>query len=114
MNDPSLNAFIISYLIDLEAVEAAPLIERAYASDDVDITVVGDWEDAQVDLGLLTARKTQRPRLFPDLLDLPRLDARDPEPARQTGSADKAPSKARNKRKQAKESRKKNRKRKKQ
>ena len=54
--DPTLNAFLISYLLDLEDVEAAPLIERAFASDQVDLAVAGDWEDAQIELGLKTKR----------------------------------------------------------
>lgn len=55
-HDPTLNAFLISYLLDLEAVEVAPLIERAFASDQVDLAVAGDWEDAQIELGLKTER----------------------------------------------------------
>ncbi len=55
-NDPSLNGFLISYLIDLRAVEAAPLMERAFAAGRVDLSIQGDWEDAQVELGLKAAR----------------------------------------------------------
>jgi hypothetical protein len=32
-------------------VEAAPLIERAFAAKRIDLSVMGDWEDAQVELG---------------------------------------------------------------
>ena len=51
----SSNGFLIRYLIKLQAVEAAPLMERAFAADRADLSIVGDWEDAQVDLGLKRA-----------------------------------------------------------
>ena len=57
-NDDILNGRIISGLIDLKAVEAAPVMEQAFAADNVDDTIVGDWEDVQVLLGLLTERLT--------------------------------------------------------
>jgi hypothetical protein len=113
VNDPSLNAFLISYLVDLQAVEAAPLMERAFAGGTVDITVRGDWEDIQVDLGLKAARETPRPRLFPEIFDVPRQDTRERDAPRLTSNAEKAAAKAKSKRKQARASRKKNRKRKK-
>lgn len=109
-NDPSLNGFLIAYLLDLQAVEAAPLMERAFAGGDVDITVCGDWEDVQVDLGLKAARVTPRPRMFPRLFDAPSQDTREHEPTHQASNADKVAAKTRSKRKQARASRKKNRK----
>ncbi len=51
-NDPGLNGFIISDLIDLQAMESAPVIERAFAADGVDVTVAGDWHDVFLALGL--------------------------------------------------------------
>jgi hypothetical protein len=51
-NDSGLNGFIISDLIDLQAVESAPVIERAFAADGVDVTVAGDWHDVFLALGL--------------------------------------------------------------
>lgn len=54
--DPTLNALIISFLLDLQATEAADLIQRAYAARRVDEWIVGDWEEAQVELGLKEAR----------------------------------------------------------
>jgi hypothetical protein len=51
-NDPRLNAFIIDNLINLKAVEAAPVIERALTTDSVDMDIVGDWDDVQAALGL--------------------------------------------------------------
>jgi hypothetical protein len=68
-NDPTLNGFLVSYLLDLKAVEAAPLIERAFASDQIDLSVMGDWEDAQVGLGLKAKREQPRrkDKWWPDI-----------------------------------------------
>jgi hypothetical protein len=59
-NEETLNAFLISYLIDLKAVESADTIEKAYAAERVDLTILGDWEDVQIELGLLSERKTPK------------------------------------------------------
>ena len=68
--DPTLNALVISSLIDLKAVEAASVIRRAFAAKRVDLSVEGDWEDVQISLGLLRERRTPRPRLnFSGLFD---------------------------------------------
>jgi hypothetical protein len=66
-NDLGLNGFLISHLTDLHAVEAAPLIKQAFDADRVDMSIMGDWEDAQIELGLKSAR--ERPRR-PTPLDL--------------------------------------------
>lgn len=60
-NDEILNGALISNLIHLKAVEAAPIMERAFAADSVDELYVGDWEDVQVALGLLEERLTPPP-----------------------------------------------------
>jgi HEAT repeat protein len=59
--EEELNGFIVSALVDLKAVEAAPVIEQAFEADKVDISVLGDWEDAQIALGLLDKRLTPPP-----------------------------------------------------
>jgi hypothetical protein len=51
--DPKLNAFIVSYLCDLKAVEAMPLIERAYDEECMDENILGDIEDVKVEMGLI-------------------------------------------------------------
>lgn len=112
-NDPSLNGFLVGYLVDLQAVEAAPLMERAFVGGDVDLMVVGDWEDVQVELGLKASRETPRARTFPMLFDAPRQDTRKHDASRRKTSADEPAAKAKSKRKQARAARKKNRKRKK-
>ena len=60
-NDPRLNAFIIDNLINLQAVEAAPVIERALATDSVDMDIVGDWDDVQAALGLKPRQELPSP-----------------------------------------------------
>lgn len=103
-NDPTLNGFLVSYLLTLRAVETAPLMERAFAAGYVDPTIAGDWEDVQMEMGLKDARETPRSYSIFDTFDAPEPD----EPS----AAQKAAAKAKSKRKQAKASRKKNRKRK--
>jgi len=113
--DETLNAFLISDLAELRAVEAAPLVERAFATDKVDLFVDGDWEDFQVKVGLLEERITPVPISFPFgpffIEDFSGVNDFGGEVPRipNTGSFDK---KEKKKRKQEKASRKRNRKRK--
>jgi hypothetical protein len=107
-NDPTLNGFLTSYLVDLRAVEAAPVMERAFAADRVDLSILGDWEDAQVRLGLKTTRET--PRTYGPFFQMPDSPERD-EPRRGKDTAKAAAKKKKAKRKQARASRKKHRKR---
>jgi hypothetical protein len=51
-NDRQLNAALISELMDLKAVETAPLIEQVYAAGKMDQLIAGTWEHAQWELGL--------------------------------------------------------------
>ena len=43
--------------MDLRAVEAAAMIERAFAAERVDESCGGDWEAVQIELGLKTQRE---------------------------------------------------------
>jgi hypothetical protein len=61
-NGPILNAFLISGLIDLDATEAVDLIRRAFSRDRVDLSVAGDIEEVEIEMGLRTHRSTPRPR----------------------------------------------------
>lgn len=61
-NGEELNSFLISSLLDLDGVEAAPVMERAFAAGAVDLSVQGDWEEVQIELGLLDKRIRPRPR----------------------------------------------------
>jgi Protein of unknown function (DUF1186)/PBS lyase HEAT-like repeat len=100
--DATLNAFLILYLAELKATEAAPLMETAFEKGAVDEFAAGDWEDVQVDLGLLPERTTPRPRMF-------NVPARQPfvsPPAAQSG---RGKDKSKHKKKLARQSRKQNR-----
>ncbi len=93
----SLNAFVINALVELKAVESAPVMAQAFEADQVDETVCGDWEDIQIQLGLLKERLSPRkPLTWP-------VEAGD--------SSSKKKNKEKAKRKQARKSRKKNKKR---
>ncbi len=59
-NDPVLNGFLLSDLLDLGAVEAASVIERAFAVKKVDESIAGDWEDVQIEFGMKTERTAPR------------------------------------------------------
>lgn len=63
-NDEELNALLISWLVDLNAVESAEAMRAAFSADAVELSVRGDWEEVQIDLGLLKHRITPRPRSF--------------------------------------------------
>ncbi len=51
-SDAELNGFVIDNLMNLEAVEAAPGMGRAFAAKAVDESIAGDWEHVRYDLGL--------------------------------------------------------------
>jgi hypothetical protein len=61
-NDETVNGFIISYLADLDAPETAPLVERAFQSGRVDLSIMGDYEEFQIAVGLLKERLTPPPK----------------------------------------------------
>jgi HEAT repeat protein len=111
-NDVSLNSFLVLYLSKLGAVEAAPVMEKAFAADHVDCSVMGDWEDVQVKLGLREKRSTPPPKLSP-FHDLLGFSPPDPNRAERQARRQKQKKveRARTRNKLAKQSRKKNRKR---
>jgi hypothetical protein len=51
-NDPSVNAFVISDLIDLKAADAWPVIEKAFVAGQLDESIVGGLADVKWHLGL--------------------------------------------------------------
>jgi hypothetical protein len=51
-SDPTLNGFLISYLIELNATESIDVIRQAYERESVDLSVLGDFEDVEINLGL--------------------------------------------------------------
>jgi len=109
-NDEGLNGFLVYDLVKLKAVEHIGLIEKAFESDSVDEFIMGDFEDVQIDLGLIDVRTTPRPRM--SFLDRLPLEDREEDVFTSERKTQKAERKEKNKRKQEKKSRKKNRKRK--
>jgi HEAT repeat protein len=109
----TFNAFLVNDLCDLKAVASAAVIEQAYAAGAVDLSVLGDWEEAQIMLGLLDKRLTSAPNFFAaEFWPLPLLRRAwgGESPAHKADKRKKdKPKKAR--RKQAKASRRRNRKR---
>ena len=116
-NDRTVNAFIISNLLSLKAVQAAQLMERAFAADAVDLSIAGDWEEVQIEMGWKIARETPLPEggwlgaeaQRDELIEMALRAEQEQEQARHSPSKNKAKAKA--KRKQAKKSRQKNRRR---
>jgi hypothetical protein len=51
-NEDFLNGLLICNLIELKAVEAAPLMEQAFKAEMVDEMIPGTWAAVQVELGL--------------------------------------------------------------
>ncbi len=106
-NDEMLNGELVNALAELKAVEAAPLVEQAYKADRVDESILGDWEDFQVAVGLLEERITPDE----DLDFNPFIPSFLGEGGK--GRVNKESAQTKKKRKQAKDSRRKNRKKKK-
>lgn len=102
--EPEFNAFVIAELVEMNATEAAPLMAAAFEAHAVDLSMLGDWEDAQVKLGLLPERSTPRPSSLPFRLHTP--SARKPEPPPRRGGSGQ---KTKNRRKDARAARKRNR-----
>ncbi len=104
----ALNAFLIHHLVELGAAEAAPLMEAVFEAERAEILIRGDWEDVQVDLGLLPERRTSRPRL--DVLGRLGITPRRTEPPiPSAGAAAHARRKDDKRRKAEKQDRKRNR-----
>ena len=111
--DPTLNAFLISSLVEMSAVESAAVIEQAFAADCVDETIRGDWDDVAVDLGLKEPGEKQKRQAslieaWSHALSTP---YQSPSSVSEISQPHKPDKKAKTKRKQAKLSRKKNRRR---
>lgn len=114
-NAPVLNAFFAFGLVKLKAVAMAPLLEAAFAAGRVDESVSGNWDDAQILMGLkppdaaFHARERARMAAMQGADDDPDAPAPVNSAKKPPTAADKAKKKA--KAKAAKASRKKNRKR---
>jgi hypothetical protein len=64
-NDPTLNAFLISNLIDLKATEAWLSIETAYATGNVDASIQGGLAEAKFYMGLAPDTRSTTPIALP-------------------------------------------------
>ncbi|RMH73266.1 MAG: PBS lyase [Cyanobacteria bacterium J007] len=86
-NDIELNGFLVSFLLDLKAVQAAELIERVFAEDRIFESICGDWDRVQVELGLKSReslrknKETQFP-LLDELLTLHKQESAPPQKIR--------------------------------
>ena len=60
VDESDLNSFIVTNLIDLEAKEAAPVIEQAFKDDHIDLSIVGDWDDVRESLGLMSPEEVEQ------------------------------------------------------
>ena len=56
----TLNAFLVFALVELGAVEALPVMARAFAAGHVDESVMGDYEDIEIELGVKQQREHPR------------------------------------------------------
>jgi len=70
-NSPTINGLLVASLLHLGAIEAAPIMERAFVAQAVDLSVVGDWEDVQIRLGLGARRDTLHGNHGPAAPELP-------------------------------------------
>ena len=107
-DDETVNAFSLSYLAELKAVEAAPLAEEIFKAGRAEIEVAGDYEDYQIRVGLLQKRVT--PSKFRSITDVEfgQILAGFSTEKKRVRETEK---KAKNKRKQEKKARKRHRKR---
>ncbi len=71
INDAELNAFLISSLVDLEAIESLPLIRSAFEADCVNWGVNGDLEEVEIRIGVREKRSAPRPSFSPFNLPTP-------------------------------------------
>lgn len=60
--EPSLNAFLVDALVELDATDAIDVVRDAFDAGRVDTMVRGDLEDVEIDMGLRRTRTTPRPR----------------------------------------------------
>ncbi len=108
-NEPDVNAFIVLSLVTMHAIEAAPVIKRAFDADSVELSIMGDWNEAQIELGL--KKREERAPAQPSPLPLPSVNTLYLPRSSSEASRGEGASHKKTKTKMAKQSRKKNRKR---
>jgi hypothetical protein len=72
-NGTALNAFLVMSLANLKATESIDVIRKAFFADCVDLTLQGDVEDVEIEMGLRVVRDTPPPELSL-IPGLPRLE----------------------------------------
>lgn len=76
-NDIDLNTILLGDLLDLKAVEAAPLMEQVFAAERVDEFMVGSWAGVQVELGLKQESdfdpEALKPKMTPEMDEIRKL-----------------------------------------
>jgi hypothetical protein len=63
--DGLINGLAVRALLDLSAVEAIDAIRQAFHRNSVDISMAGDLEEVEIELGLRKRRTTPKPRYQP-------------------------------------------------
>ena len=63
-NSPTLNGFLISGLVKLQAVDHLSLIRKAFKKRRVDLSIIGDIEEVEILFGVRTKRSTPAPPFF--------------------------------------------------
>ena len=63
LNDKALNAFLILYLVKIQALDSMGVIREAFHNKRVDYNVMGDLEDVEIHFGIREFRSTPRPKL---------------------------------------------------
>ena len=107
-DDETVNAFTLSYLAELKAVEAAPLAEEIFKADRAELEVAGDYEDYQIRVGMLEKRLTKSK--FRSITDLEVKRLLEESSLTEKKRASEKEKKEKNKRKQAKKARKRHKK----
>lgn len=107
-DDETVNAFTLSYLAELKAVEAAPLAEEIFKAGRAELDIAGDYEDFQVRVGLLKERLTHSENRRISDLEIKEMLAN--LTATEKDQARKQEKKQKHKRKMAKKARKRSRK----
>jgi hypothetical protein len=70
-NDSTLNAFLVSSLVDLGAVESLGVIQDAFNQGFVDTEIMGDLEDVEIELGVRPRPPKPESRYIPVSWDEP-------------------------------------------
>jgi hypothetical protein len=102
-DDPGINANYIAGLTDLKDMGSLALIEEAFEAGCVDEMMMGDWEDIQIKLGLISERITPRKSYFDRY-------TKSPDYSNQAKAAQKRQERSRRRNRQARKAKKQNRK----